>query len=82
MLGENCFLKKNRGFPGGSLVKNLAANEGDTQETRVSSVGQEDSPGEGNGYPLQYSRLGNSVARGSSQLSVHGVSKSRARLRS
>lgn len=26
-------LKKNRGFPGGSLVKDLPANEGDTQET-------------------------------------------------
>ena len=34
-------------------VKNLPA----MQETQVQSQGQEDSPGEGNGYPLQYSCL-------------------------
>ena len=28
------------------------------QETQVLSLGQEDSPGGGNGNPLQYSRLG------------------------
>ena len=40
-------------------VKNLPA----TQETRVKSLGWED-PWEGNGYPLQYSCLENSVDRG------------------
>ena len=34
------------------------------QETWVQSLGQEDSPGEGNGYPLQYSCLGNPMDRG------------------
>ena len=34
------------------------------------------SPGEGNGYPLQYSYLENSVDRGAWQAIVHGVAKS------
>ena len=39
------------------MVKHLPA----IQETQVQSLGQEDSPGEGNGYPLQYSCLKNSM---------------------
>ena len=35
------------------------------QETWVRSLGQEDSPGEGNGNPLQYSCLENSMDEGS-----------------
>ena len=42
------------------MVKNLPA----TQETRVQSLGQEDSPEEGNGNPLQYSHMGNPMDRG------------------
>ena len=38
------------------------------------------SPGEGNGYPLQYSGLENSMDRGAWQATVHGVSKSWTRL--
>ena len=34
------------------------------QETRVLFLGQDDSPGEGNGKPLQYSCLGNPMDRG------------------
>ena len=34
------------------------------------------SPGEGNGYPLQYSWLENSMDRGAWQATVHGVTKS------
>ena len=45
------------GFPGGHLVKNPPA----VRETRVPSLGWEDSPGEGKGYPLQYSGLENSM---------------------
>ena len=45
------------------------------QETRVRSLGQKDSPGEGNGNPLQYSSLGNSMDRGSWETRVHGVTK-------
>ena len=37
-------------YPGGSAVKNLPA----MQETQVRSLHWEDSPGEGNGNPLQY----------------------------
>ena len=33
-------------------------------------------PEEGNGYPLQYSYLENSVDRGTWRISVHGVTKS------
>ena len=34
------------------------------------------SPGEGNGYPLQYSCLGDPMDRGAWQATVHGVAKS------
>ena len=34
------------------------------RETKVPSLGREDSPGEGNGYPLQYSSLENPMDRG------------------
>ena len=33
------------------------------QETQVQYLDQEDSPGEGNGYPLQHSCLGNPMVR-------------------
>ena len=42
------------GFPGGSVVKNLPANAGDTG----SVLGSGRSPGEGNSNPFQYSCLG------------------------
>jgi len=38
--------------------------------------GLESSPREGNGYPLQYSCLENSMDRGAWQATVHGVAKS------
>ena len=38
------------------------------------------SPGEGSGYPLQYSCLENSMDRGAWQATVHGVAKSLTRL--
>ena len=43
------------GFPGGSVVKNLPTNAGDSS----SIPGSGRSPGEGNGSPLQYSCLEN-----------------------
>ena len=46
------------------------------QETQVPSLGQEDSPGEGNGNPLQYSCLENSMDRGAWWATVHGVTES------
>ena len=44
-------------FPGGSAVKESTFNAGDLG----SIPGLERSPGEGNGYPLQYSGLENSM---------------------
>jgi len=53
-------------------VKNLPA----MQEMQVLSLGREDSPGEENGNPLQYSCLENSMDRGVWWATVHGVAKS------
>ena len=47
-------------FPGGSVVKNPAANAGDMG--LIPGSGR--SPGEGNGNPLQYSCLVNPMDRG------------------
>jgi len=67
------------------LVKNLPANAGfaNVGDTRdVGSIpGLERSPREGNGKPLQYSCLGNSMDRGGWQAIVHEVTKSRTPLR-
>ena len=53
------------------MVKNLPANAGD-----VGLIpGLRRSPGEGKGYPLQYSGLENSM-----DSIVHGVTKSRTQL--
>ena len=49
------------GFLGGSVVKNLSANAGDTGE--VGSVPGLRRSGAGNGNPLQFSCLGNSMDR-------------------
>ena len=46
-----------------------------------SITGSGRSPGEGNGYPLQYSCLENFMDGGAWWATVHGVSKSRTRLR-
>ena len=45
------------------------------QEMWVPSLGQEDTPREGNDYPLQYSCLGNPMDRGAWWATVHGVTK-------
>ena len=64
------------GFPGGSGGKESACNAGNLGLI----PGLERSPGEGNGYPFQYSCLENSVDRGAWQAAVHGVAKSWTRL--
>ena len=61
------------GFPGGSDGKESACNAGDPS----SIPGSERSSGEGNGYPLQYSCLENSMDRGGWQATVHGVARVR-----
>ena len=60
------------GFPGGSDHKESACNAGDLGST----PGSGRSPGEGNGYPLQYSCLENSMDR-SWQATFHGIANSR-----
>ena len=57
-------------------IKHLPA----VRETQGRSLGQEDPPREGNGYPLQYSRLENSMDRGAWWATVHGVENSRTGL--
>ena len=45
------------------------------QETWVQSLGWKESPGEGNGNPLQYSCLETPIDRGAWQATVHRVAK-------
>ena len=65
------------GFPGGSAVKNLPANAVDTGLLPGSGRSIE----EGNGYPFQYSYLGNLMDRGAWWAIVHWVAKSQTQLR-
>ena len=60
----------------GADCKESACNEGDPGS--VSGSGRP--PGEGNGYPLQYSCLENSMDRRAWRATVHGVTKSWTRL--
>ena len=53
-------LRTNGAYLAAQRVKNPPA----MQETQVQSLGQEDSPGKGNGNPFQYSCLENSMDRG------------------
>ena len=57
------------------VVQNLPADAGDIRDTG-SVPGSGRSPGEGNGNPLQYSCLENSMDRGVWRAIVHGVAKS------
>ena len=59
------------GFSGGSVIQDSPASVGDVSSSFVS----ERSPGEGNGYPLQYSRLENPMDRGTWWAIIHGVTK-------
>ena len=68
-----------QGFPGGTVVKNLPANAGDTGDTGlIPGLGR--SPEEGNVNPPQYSCLGNSKDRGTWRATVHGIARSQTRL--
>ena len=70
--GVECFHASfPQGYPGGLVSKESACSAGDpgsVPELRRS-------PGEGNGYPLQYSCLENSIDRGAWRAAVHGVAK-------
>ena len=60
------------GFPDSSAGKESACNAGDPGLI----PGPGSSPGEGIGYPLQYSCLGNPMDREAWQATVHGAAKS------
>ena len=64
------------GFPGGPVVKNLSTNAGDVRDTG-SVPGPERSPGIGNGNPLQYSYLENSMDKRAWHVIVHEVTKNK-----
>ena len=71
------------GFPGGTVVKNLPANAGDTRDSgsmagSIPGLGRY--PGRGNGNPLQYSCVENPMDRGAWQAMVHRVAKSQTQL--
>ena len=59
-------------FPGSSDSKETACDTGNPSS--IPGLGR--SPGEGNGHPLQYSCLENSMDRGTWQATVHRVTKS------
>ena len=63
----------NIGLPWWFSGKDLPANAGDTG--LIPGSGR--FPGGGNGNPLQYSCLGNSMDRGACQATVYGAAKSR-----
>ena len=80
MNQRNYYIKSSRhkvvlitdwGFPGSSAGKESTSNAGDLGS--ISGLGR--SAGEGNGYPLQYAGLENSM-----DYIVHGVPKSWIRL--
>ena len=60
------------GFSDGSVVKNLPSNTGDMDSIH----GLKKSPGVGNGNPLQYSYLENSMDRGGWWTAAPGVAES------
>ena len=62
------------------VVKTPPANAGDIGDVGL-IPGSGRSPGLGNSKPLQYSCLENPMDRGAWQATVHGVAKSRTRLK-
>ena len=63
-----------KGFPDGSVVKNLPASAEDTGDMgSVAASGR--FLGGGHGNQLQYSCLGNPMGRGDFWVTVHGVAK-------
>ena len=70
-IKKECLHEYNWGFPDSSTGKELTCNAGDPG--LIPGLGR--SPGEGKGYPLQYSGLENSM-----DCIVHGVTKSQTQL--
>ena len=63
---------KKWGFPRSSVSKESSGNSGDPGS--IPGLGRY--PGEGNGNPLQYSCLENSMDRGAWQATVHEITES------
>ena len=59
-----------------TVIKNQTANAGIARDTGL-IPGSGQSPGVGNGNPLQYCCLEKSMDRGAWQATAHGVAKSR-----
>ena len=76
----NSAVTESLGFPGVSVVNNPSAKAGDERDSSsILALGR--SSGEGNGNPLQYSYLKNSMDRGTWQAAVHeSVTKSLTQL--
>ena len=65
------------GFPGGSVVKNPPASTGEVGDLgSIPGLGR--FPGEGNGYPLQYSCLETPTGRGAWRATDHQAAKSQS----
>ena len=75
-VSNNMFLISIWGFPGSSVGKESVCNAGDM--ALIPGLGR--SPGEGIGYPLQYSYLENSMDRGAWWATVHEAAKSQTTL--
>ena len=73
---SQAFVSQPRWSPGSSAGKESTCNAGDPG----SIPGLRSSPGKGNGYPLQYSCLENSMGKGAYRATVHVVTKSQTRL--
>ncbi|CAN0404375.1 unnamed protein product [Rangifer tarandus platyrhynchus] len=65
-----------KGFPGGSVIKNLPVNVGEARDVgSIPGLGR--SPGGGHGNPLQYSCLENPMDRGAWRLQSMGLQRVR-----
>ena len=73
---EGLHIEYLKDVPGGSDGKESACSAGDLYS--ISGSGR--SPGEGNGYPLQYSCLENFMTIGAWEATVHGATKSQTQL--
>ena len=78
-VGQKSLLKgwynDNRGFLGGSVVKNPPANAGDAEDLGwIPGLGR--SPGEKNDNPFQYPCLENPMDRGAWRRTDHGIAES------
>ena len=71
-----------KGYPQ-KLQNDFGCETVETQRKLLESMrsGLGRSPGEGNGYPPQYSRLKNSMDRGAWRATAHGVTKNQTQLR-